>query len=160
MNYVQIVEICCRDLRRYLETVLANVKGGVVSVKTSRVAPDKSMRWRYAACISRVLRRFRRGRTYVMTKEEAAEVLETFDQLCLRRIEKKKSVRPPQRRPLFDEKMIVVSFHLPPAELRYLDEYAKEKNMTRSAAIRYAIAKMLEKMKTEERRPMPVQSAP
>ena len=158
MNCVQIVEVCCRDLRRYLETALANAKGGVVSVRTSRVAPDKSMRRRYAACISKVLRRFRRGRTYVMTKEEAAEVLEAFDQLCLRRIEKKKSEKP-RRMPL-GEKMILISFHLPPAELRRLDEYAREKNMTRSAAIRYAIAEMLKKMKTEKRLPLPVQSAP
>jgi len=147
MNYEQIVEVCCRDLRRYLETALASAKGDVVSVKTSRVAPDKSMRRRYAACISKVLRRFRRGRTYVMTKEEAAEVVEAFGQLCLQRIEKKKSEKPPRRPPLFGEKMILISFHLSPAELRCLDEYAREKNMTRSAVIRYAIAEMLEKMK-------------
>jgi len=50
------------------------------------------------------------------------------------------------RRYLEAAKMILISFHLPPTELRCLDEYAKEKNMTRSAMI-YAIAKMLEKMK-------------
>jgi len=56
-------------------------------------------------------------------------------------------VKPPRRLLLFGEKMIPISFHLPPAMLQRLDEYAREKNMTRSAVIRYAIAEMLEKMK-------------
>jgi len=54
----------------------------------------------------------------------------------------------------------IVKLRLSPDELRRLDEYAREKNMTRSAVIRYAVAEMLKKMKTEERLPLPVQSAP
>jgi len=53
-----------------------------------------------------------------------------------------------------------VKLRLSPDELRRLDEYAREKNMTRSAVIRYAVAEMLRKMKTEEQPPLPAQSAP
>ena len=36
MNYVQI-DICCKDLRRYLEYALASAHGGVITVKMNRV---------------------------------------------------------------------------------------------------------------------------
>jgi len=33
MNYAQVADICCRDLWRYLEQVLKNMRGGVVHLK-------------------------------------------------------------------------------------------------------------------------------
>ena len=45
------------------------------------------------------------------------------------------------------EGMPLVSFHLPRALLRALDEYARRMNMTRSDVVRMAIQQMLEKMR-------------
>jgi len=36
-RWLQIVDACCRDLRRFLEESLAKSKGGVVTVKMRRL---------------------------------------------------------------------------------------------------------------------------
>ncbi len=125
-------------------------------MKTSRVAPDKTSRWSYGQCLASLLRRYKLRTTYVLTKHDAEELLRNLDKLC-HEVKKKKSAKPPRKQPPF-EKMVLISFYLPPAELRRLDEYAREKNMSRSAVVRYAITEMLEKMK--ELTPPPTQVAP
>jgi ribosomal protein L14 len=139
----QVRERCCQDLRRYLEKTLASARGGVVSVVVSRVVPDKSMRRRYAICISRALNQYKRKYgVYIMTKEEAAEVLKNFDALCATKPEVGRKPRQIQH----VNRMILVSFHIPPTLLQILDDYAAELNTTRSAVVRMAISQMLEKM--------------
>jgi hypothetical protein len=86
MNYAQIVDICCKDLRRYLERALKNTRGGVVSVKLSRLLraalspPDLA---RYSRCVSNILRKWRWGSMYVIPCRDAEELLIAFDELCL-----------------------------------------------------------------------------
>jgi hypothetical protein len=76
MNYVQIVDICCRDLRRYLEHALRATYGGVITVKMRRLLkvelspPDRA---RYSMCLSRVLHPYRRKNgTYIIPRQDAA----------------------------------------------------------------------------------------
>ncbi len=154
MNYAQVVEMCCRDLRRHLEEVLKSARGYVVSVKTSRVAPSRALRRRYAACISAVLGQFRHGRAYVMTKRDVEVILENFDNLCPRKEEKdvKPSVKPTDMTPS-GERMIIISFHLPGNLLAALDEYARQKGISRAAAVRLAIAQLLEEMRATKETP-------
>jgi len=157
-------EMCCRDLRRYLEAVLTNSRGGVISVKTSRVAQDKAARWSYGQCLASLLRRYKLRTAYVLTRDEARELLRNLD--CTKRSvarKKDKTGRKPRRRPpLFGEKMVLISIHLPPPMLQILDEYAARLGTTRSAVIRYAISEMLQQIRrfAEKQTILPTQAAP
>ncbi|MEM4819665.1 MAG: hypothetical protein QXQ91_05100, partial [Nanopusillaceae archaeon] len=87
MNWEQVVERCCHDLRRYLEKVLAETRGGVVSVKLQRLPRVKLSYFdlaRYSVCLSYMLGRYRWGRSYVIPRQDVAQLLESFDQLCQR----------------------------------------------------------------------------
>jgi predicted transcriptional regulator len=151
-----IRERCCRDLRTYLENALAGARGGVISVKLGRVlAVGRAYAWKshYAWCLSRVLRRYRFSiGMYVLTRQEAEELLNNLDAHCeqlRRRQEKQERPAPPRAAPVaidYEEKMPTISFHLPRALLQTLDEYARERGLTRSDAIRMAILQMFEKM--------------
>jgi metal-responsive CopG/Arc/MetJ family transcriptional regulator len=154
MNYVQIVDICCRDLRRYLQNALANTKGGVITVKMRRLLrvelspPDRA---RYSTCLSRVLHPYMwKSGTYIIPRQDVEKLLETFDELCQsvkQRRRREPKPRPPSRRHEREE-LVLTTLHLPPPLLHVLDEYAKERNMTRSAVIRYAIHLLISKYKT------------
>jgi hypothetical protein len=108
-----------------------------------------------------------------LTKADAQELLRSLDQLCAaenktspsskKRKEKKEADKKPRRRPpLFGEKMVLISFHLPRQMLEMLDDYAVELKTTRSAVIRHAISQMLEQVRkaTEEQALLLAQAAP
>jgi len=145
MNYAQVVDICCRDLQRYLEYALLNTRGHVVTVKMRRLLraeltwPD---RMRYALCLSRILRRWRWGGAYVIPRKDAAELLETFDALCESIKHVKPRSRPKPRRP--KEEMVFISFTLPNDLAHALDAYAQHIGTPRSAVIRQAIQQLID----------------
>ena len=152
MNYVQIVDICCRDLRRYLQNALINTKGGVVTVKMWRLLrvelspPDRT---RYSMCLSRVLHAYRwKDAVYVIPRQDVETLLKNLDAAC----ESAKNVKRRRSR----EKMVRISFCLPRQILQALDEYAAELKTTRSAVIRRAIAQMLKV--AEEQMPLAAQA--
>ena len=170
----EVIEQCCLDLRRYLETALAGAKGGLISVKVGRVvAVSRAYMWekRYAWCLSKLLRRYRLSTgLYVLTRQQAEELLNSLDALCAElhaKRREKKQEEPEQEEPELEkqarpsadpapvdcadgEGMPMVSFHLPRALLHALDEYARRMNLTRSDVIRMAIRQMLDKMHEAE----------
>ena len=150
MNYAQIVEICCRDLRRYLEYALKNTKGGVVSVKMRRLlrvelsAPDRA---KYSMCLSRVLGQWRWGDAYVIPRQDAARLLESFDELCG---SLKQRMEPKPEPPWRQGEMVQTMLYLPTPMLHLLDEYAREIHTSRSEVIRYATYQLLMKYRGAE----------
>ena len=152
MNYAQIVDVCCRDLRCYLQNALINTKGGVVTVKMRRLLrvelspPDRA---RYSMCLSRVLHQWRwKNATYVIPRQDVETLLKDLDAVCeSAKNVKRRQPEPKEPPPRPREKMVLISFHLPPPLLRMLDDYAAELKTTRSAVTRRAIAQMLEKMR-------------
>jgi metal-responsive CopG/Arc/MetJ family transcriptional regulator len=152
MNYAQIVDICCRDLRRYLEYALRATRGGVVSVKMKNLLraelspPDRA---RYSMCLSRILHQWRWGDVYVIPRQDAEKLLETFDELCSSLKPHGETPAPP---PWRRGEMVQTQLYLPTPMLHMLDDYAKEVRTSRSEAIRYAIYRLIVKYK--ERRPL------
>ncbi len=164
---MEIWKRCCRDLRTYLEAALAGARGGVVSVKLGRVLEVRGLyAWKrhYAWCLSKLLRSYRFNDAYVLTRQQAEELLNSLDALCAKlqeRREKKRREPAPsgdskQKEPTAGavsvagrERMPNVVFYLPRDLLHVLDEYARRMNMTRSDVVRLAIAQMLERMKKE-----------
>jgi hypothetical protein len=164
----EVAEICCRDLKTYLETALAGARGGVVSVKLNRVlAVGGLYAWKsqYAWCLSKLLRRYKlKTGLYVFTRQQAEEVVNSIDALCaeLHKAERRKKKEEELEHVFFKpapvrvdefsdgEGMPMVSFHLPRALLQALDEYARRMNVTRSDVIRMAIRQMLDKMRATE----------
>ncbi len=161
MNYAQIVEMCCRDLRQYLQDALASARGGVVSVKVGRVLAVRriyDLKRHYAYCLLQLLRpyRFNRG-LYVLTRQQAEELLRNLDVLCAEIAPKDKTLKQPapkdkthkQERPasIDGEKMVLISFHLPHALLCALDEYVRQRGVARSDVVRMAIKQMLDNMR-------------
>jgi hypothetical protein len=165
----EVGDRCCRDLKAYLEAALAGARGGVVSVKLNRVLAVSGLyAWKrqYAWCLSRLLRRYKLNTgLYALTRQQAEELLNSIDALCakLRKRREKKQKKPRQETPQEDpkqeepaafiddgERMSMVSFHLPRALLRALDEYARRMNVTRSDVIKMAIRQMLVKMRVAE----------
>jgi metal-responsive CopG/Arc/MetJ family transcriptional regulator len=152
MNYAQVVETCCRDLRRYLESALKTTRGGVVSVKMRRLLRAElpwSDRMRYATCLSRILRPWRWGDAYVIPRQDATRLLETFDSLCesvknvkRRRESPKQRETSQSRQP--KEELVFIAVSLPNDLVRALDEYARLHNMSRSAVIRRAVQELLD----------------
>ena len=151
MNYTQIVDICCSDLRRYLERALTNTKGGVITVKTRRLLraelppPDRA---RYSKYVDHILGayRWKRG-TYVMPRQDALKVLETFDELCSVEMRRERLREPP---PWRQGEMVQTQLYLPTPMVRLLDEYAREVRTSRSEVIRYAIYQLLMKYRGAE----------
>jgi len=144
MNYAQVVETCCRDLRRYLESVLTTTRGGVVSVKMKNLLRAElpwSDRMRYAMCLSRILRPWRWGDAYVIPRQDAEKLLKSFDKLC----GSVKMCRDTQPEPWRQGEMVQTQFYLPTPMLHLLDHYAREMRTPRSEVIRYAIYRLLMK---------------
>ena len=145
MNYAQVVEICCKDLRRYLEETLAKSKGGVVSVKMQRLLraelppPD---RMRYARCLSRILHRWRCGGAYVIPRQDAERLLEIFDAFC-GLAKQRRQRRRGRRYQRLGKDAALVSVTLPFDLLRALDEYAARAGMSRSATIALAVQRLI-----------------
>ena len=151
MNYTQIVDICCRDLRRYLETTLKTTRG-VVTVKMRRLLraelspPDRT---RYAHCLSRVLRgwRWKHG-TYIIPRRDVEKLLESFDALCVsvKNAKPRKESRPRRRK----EEAAFISVALSGDLLRAVDEYARQRGLSRAAVVRQAIQELIEMRHTLE----------
>jgi len=152
MNYAQVVETCCRDLRRYLESALKSTRGGVVSVKMRRLLRAElpwSDRMRYAMCLSRILRPWRWGDAYVIPRQDAARLLETFDELCQSVKNVKQRRKPPKQRKTSQprqtkEEVAFIAVSLPNDLAHAVDEYARLHNMSRSAVIRRAVQELLD----------------
>ena len=150
MNYAQIIDICCRDLRRYLEETLAKSKGGAVSVKMRRLLraelspPDRA---KYSMCLSNVLRQWRLGKAYVIPRQDAEKLLKTFDELCgYLKLRREPKPEPPWRQ----GEMVQTMLYLPTPMLHLLDEYAREVHTSRSEVIRYATYQLLVKYRGAE----------
>ncbi len=146
MNYAHVVDICCRDLRRYLETALKTARGGVVTVKMRRLLwaeLSPSDRARYSRCLSNILRQWRWGGSYVIPRQDAEELLESFDELCqsAKATQYKKSKQKEERR---REGLVLISFLLPEDLLRAVDAYAQHMNMSRSEVIRSAVQQLID----------------
>lgn len=146
-RWAQIVDTCCRDLRRYLETALKTTRGGVVTVKMRRLLraelslPD---RIRYSICLSRILGQWRWGSAYVIPRQDVETLLETFDKLCesARQVKYRKESQP-KRRQRFNEELVFISVTLPNDLLHAVDEYARRRGLSRSEVIRRAIQELL-----------------
>jgi metal-responsive CopG/Arc/MetJ family transcriptional regulator len=165
MNYAQVVEICCRDLRHYLEYALTATRGGVVTVKMNRVmqvAPPPLDRKRYERCLGNVLRQWRWSTgVYVVPRRDAETLLSRFDESCASAARSQataiRSQRPVEAAHRIDEadrpadrEMTMISFHAPHAFVQALDKYAHRKNMTRSDVIRKALQQLIEKYRDVE----------
>jgi metal-responsive CopG/Arc/MetJ family transcriptional regulator len=146
MNYAQIVETCCRDLRRYLEYALKTARGGVISVKMKNLLKAElslSDRIRYSTCLSRILYpwRWKHG-SYVILRRDAEKLLESFDSLCESVKNARRRSEPRPRRPR--EELVPIAVTLPNDLLRALDEYARLHNTSRSAVVRRAVQQLLD----------------
>jgi len=135
---------CCALLKAHIEQRLAASRGGVISIKSTHLTRDGRLLPRFASCLSKLLRQYRRGSGYVIPRGEAQELLSRLGQLCesVYRKQKKTAARRITRRD-----MQVVSFHVARDELEALDGYAKEVGVTRSDVIRLAIMRMIERLK-------------
>jgi metal-responsive CopG/Arc/MetJ family transcriptional regulator len=144
MNWEQITKICCRDLRRYLETALKNAKGGVVTVKMKRLLRAElspSDRTRYAQCLSRILGAYRWKSNYVIPRRDVEKLIETFDALCV--YNAKLRMEPRSRRQKEEEEAFI-SVAVPSGLLRAVDDYARQRGLSRSAVIRSAVQQLIE----------------
>jgi len=167
VSYAQVVDICCRDLRRYLEYALVATRGSVVTVKMSRVmqvAPAPRDRKRYERCLGGVLRRWRWSTgVYVVPRRDAEILLNSFDEICTSATRSQataiRSQRPAEAAqridttthlPPADREMVMISFHAPHMLVQALDEYAQQKNTTRSDIIRKAVQQLIEKYRDVE----------
>ena len=146
MNWGQIVEICCRDLRRYLEHAVQTTRGSVVSVKMRRLlraelSPSDCVR--YARCLSRILHQWRWGGAYVIPRQDAEMLLASLDAFC-ELAKRRRQRRGGRRYQRLGGDAALVSVTLPFDLLRALDEYAARAGMSRSAAIALAVQQLIE----------------
>lgn len=143
-----IIDICCKDLRRYLTEALTTSRGDVISVKVRKIArmdlPQSDL-VAYATCLKKILGQYRWGRSYVIPRDEVRRLLESFDRLCELAKQRRRS-RPHRRKP-FDrpqrEEMRLIAVNLPRDLSIALDEYAAARGMSRSAVVRLAIQQLL-----------------
>ena len=137
---------CCAMLKAHIERRLAVSKGGVISVKSTHLTKDERLLPRYASCLSKLLRPYRRGSGYVIPRDETRGLLTRLGQLCESiHIRRKKAAA---RRRIARRDMQVVAFHVSRDELEALDRYANEVGATRSDVIRLAIMRMIEKLRS------------
>ena len=148
MNYEQIVKICCRDLRRYLEDALRSTRDGVVTVKTKRLlkvelsSPD---RVRYSRCLSRVLHRWRwKSHTYVIPRHEVERLFGSFDELCQSARQVKSVERRGEKSRRQKEEVAFISVAVPSDLLHAVDEYARQRGLSRADVVRNAIQQLIE----------------
>jgi len=150
-RWAQIADACCRDLRRFLEEALAKSKGGVVTVKMRRLLraelslPDRA---RYAHCLSRVLHAYRwKSSTYVIPRQDAEKLLESFNELCqsVRQVKAAERLQPKRH-----QEFVFISVAMPNDLINAVDEYARRRGLPRSEVIRRAIQELLEARRTLE----------
>jgi metal-responsive CopG/Arc/MetJ family transcriptional regulator len=133
-RWEQIVEMCCRDLRRYLEKAL-RVARGTVTVKVQRLVGADVARAElvsYAVCLNRLLKRYRIGRGYVIPRQDVEKMLENYDELCGT---VKQRPHPKQRRAKTRHLRINLAIDV----VKTIDEYARANGLTRSELVRQAI---------------------
>ena len=135
---------CCAALKTHIELRLASTRGGVISVKSTHLTKDAELLPRYAMCLSKLLRPYRRGSGYVIPRGEAQELLMQLEQRCAALVKRRKRVE--KRRIRGD--MQVVAFYISGDELVAVDKYAEEVGVTRSDVVRLAVERLLEKLKT------------
>jgi metal-responsive CopG/Arc/MetJ family transcriptional regulator len=149
-RWAQIVETCCRDLRRYLEHSLKATRGGVVTVKMRRllkVELSPPLRAKYSICLSRILHRYRwKSGTYIIPRHDVELLLQGLDTLCATlKTAKEKETQPRRRqRQRLREEMRLVAVTLPNDLLRAVDEYARAHNLTRSEVVRRAVQELID----------------
>ena len=138
---------CCALLKAHIENRLATSRGGVISVKSTHLTKNERFLPRFASCLSKLLRPYRRGSSYVVPRGEAQALLSRLGQLC-ESIHKKRKKAAARRITRRDTQ--VVAFHVTRDELEALDKYAEEAGVTRSDVVRLAIMRMIEKFKTAQ----------
>ncbi len=157
-----VVEEFCRDLKSYLEEALRFKRMHVVVRvgKLAKLRGDLHSHKRigyYRIYLAQLFDKYKFATgMYTLPREVAEDTYKNIDALCetlkKRRRKKRSEVKKIER-----EKMVLISFHVPPPMLRDLDKVAKILGKTRSEIIREAIRRMLktympeEKNATEER---------
>jgi hypothetical protein len=136
---------CCALLKAHIEQKLAASRGGVISVKSTHLTKNERLLPRFASCLSKLLRQYRRGSSYVIPRDEAQQLLGRLGQLC-ESIHKKKEKTTARRITRRDTQ--VVAFHVTRDELEALDRYAREAGATRSDVVRLAIGRLIERLKS------------
>ncbi len=157
-----VLEEFCQDLKSYLEETLLRTRTHVV-VRVGRLAKLRGMSQRRISSYSRFIRqlfgeyRFAKG-TYILPREKAEEVYRNLDALCetLKKTKRRRERREIKRE-IEREKMVRVTFHVPPGMLRDLDEAAKILGKNRAEIVREAIQRMLKTyiLQTPEEKNMP-----
>jgi metal-responsive CopG/Arc/MetJ family transcriptional regulator len=144
----QMIDACCRDLRRFLEEALAEIKGGVVSVKLRKLLKAELSRQylaHYAMCLRRILHRYKwKGGTYVIPRRDAELLLQNLDLLCAALKNERKEAQPRQQRhEKRREEVKLIAITLPNDLLRAVDAYAQHMNVSRSEVVREAIRQLI-----------------
>jgi hypothetical protein len=143
---------CCALLKAHIENRLAASRGGIISVKSTHLTKDERLLPRYSWCLSKLLRPYRRGSSYVIPRVEAQDLLNRLEQLCASVLRRRKKGGGGGRRggaalstPRLET--ATVTFYLAKDELAALDKYAEEVGATRSSVIRQAVEQFLEKLR-------------
>jgi len=142
----------CQDLRSYLEEALLRRRTHVV-VRTGRLAKLRGEWWRripYGVYLKQLFGEYKFSRgTYILPREKAEEVCKNLDTLCetlkRERRRKRSEIRKKRKKSeIMREKMVRITFHVPPNMLRDLDGVAKMLKRKRAEIVREAIQRMLE----------------
>jgi len=96
------------------------------------------------------------------TRATRSEIIRYATYLLIMKYKGAEPVAPEFRRPYAEgahsKQLVRVSLHLPPDLLTALDEYAAALQTTRASIVRYAVARMLKRIRQQET--APVQVAP
>jgi len=143
----------CQDLRDYLAEALLRMRTHVV-IRVGKLARrrGKSQKYinSYGACLKQLFSEYKFSRgTYILPREKAEDVYKNLDTLCetlkKERHRKGSEIRKKRERSeIRREKMVRITFHVPPNMLRDLDETAKTLKRKRAEIVREAIQRMLE----------------
>jgi len=134
------VDVCCRDLKQYLQHALASAKGGVISVKLRRLLRAElthSDRMKYAKCLHRILAPWRWRSMYVIPRQAAEQMLKSLDRLCTLASAKRRRRRLPNQ-----PRAASIAVRIPAGLLHAVDAYAQHIGTTRSVVIRYAVQQL------------------
>jgi len=143
----------CQDLRDYLAEALLRRRTHVV-IRVGKLARRRGKSQKYINSYGARLKqlfseyKFSRG-TYILPREKAEDVYKNLDTLCetlkKERHRKGSEIRKKRERSeIRREKMVRITFHVPPNMLRDLDETAKTLKRKRAEIVREAIQRMLE----------------
>ena len=143
----------CQDLRDYLAEALLRMRTHVV-IRVGKLARRRGKSQKYINSYGARLKqlfseyKFSRG-TYILPREKAEDIYKNLDTLCetlkKERHRKGSEIRKKRERSeIRREKMVRITFHVPPNMLRALDETAKTLKRKRAEIVREAIQRMLE----------------